>query len=586
MHASTMKVDDEFTPRAGTGTDHRLQKFKIVITDPAEDTLKLLGLILSPKYELISYQFPEAALEELLQNGADLVICGVEMPQMTGYAFCRAIKSSETLSDVPVILMSGFGDASKALECGADDYIIRPFRSQIFLDLVADVLSTRSDKERMSLDPLGQTLLLTEAETHFVNKTTLPPLKGALPTLYNAITEIRNFMTIHKQVGVIFLEIAPISGRHEDYRLRYFHQFILTVGEFLKTMRGKVIRDKDIIVANRPMGSSFIMFLSLSESEPPELQQKILEFKIREAKDFLQTAIQSVYTREIVQEFSMNFGFSRVEFDPKPMFLRLLYRFIKDAEIMAAAQVAERKHESESEFRKILDFGLLRTLFQPIFHSIADKLVVYSYEALSRGPNRSNLESPDALFKIAEELGAVDPLDMRCVQTAVETAEPLTRNSLLFLNVETSSICLSPFKKLFSNLTSIVPANRIVFELTERSDINNYLVFADHLAYFRGLGVRIALDDAGSGYSSLNHIVKIQPDFIKLDMVLIQGIDTDLIKKNLVASFVSFAKSSDILVIAEGIETAAEFETLQAIGVDMFQGYYLQRPGEISQFSP
>jgi EAL domain-containing protein (putative c-di-GMP-specific phosphodiesterase class I) len=171
-----------------------------------------------------------------------------------------------------------------------------------------------------------------------------------------------------------------------------------------------------------------------------------------------------------------------------------------------------------------------------------------------------------------------DALDLVCFRSAILNSAGMDETSLLFINIEATSIMNNAFKMLFLENGLKMPIKRLVFEITERTEIADYKLFVAHLNFFRQLGIKIALDDAGSGYSSLNHIVKIQPDFIKLDMVLVQNIDTDALKRNLVESFVRFAKGSNISVIAEGIENEAELNTLQQIGVNYFQGYFLHRP--------
>src|SRR5690348_6210762 len=102
--------------------------------------------------------------------------------------------------------------------------------------------------------------------------------------------------------------------------------------------------------------------------------------------------------------------------------------------------------------------------------------------------------------------------------------------------------------------------------------------FRGRLAAFRERGYRFAVDDAGSGYAGLGSIANLEPDFIKLDMSLINCIDTNFIKQNLVETMVKFANDQRAQVIAEGVERAEEFETVKELGVHLVQGFYLHRP--------
>ena len=122
---------------------------------------------------------------------------------------------------------------------------------------------------------------------------------------------------------------------------------------------------------------------------------------------------------------------------------------------------------------------------------------------------------------------------------------------------------------------------RIVVELTEYLKIDDYPQLRTALMSIRERGVRLALDDAGSGYAGLSLILKVAPDIIKLDMELIRGIDFDPVRRSLVAAVVSVSRELGATVIAEGIETKDELDTLRELGVGCGQGYFLGRPGPL-----
>jgi EAL domain-containing protein (putative c-di-GMP-specific phosphodiesterase class I) len=120
--------------------------------------------------------------------------------------------------------------------------------------------------------------------------------------------------------------------------------------------------------------------------------------------------------------------------------------------------------------------------------------------------------------------------------------------------------------------------SRVVIEITERTAIKDYPKFRERLKAFRAQGYRFAVDDAGSGYAGLGSIANLEPDFIKLDISLINAIDSNFIKQNLVESMVKFANDHGAQVIAEGVERSEEFETVKALGVHLVQGFFLHRP--------
>jgi EAL domain-containing protein (putative c-di-GMP-specific phosphodiesterase class I) len=124
-------------------------------------------------------------------------------------------------------------------------------------------------------------------------------------------------------------------------------------------------------------------------------------------------------------------------------------------------------------------------------------------------------------------------------------------------------------------------ARRVVLELTEHDAVTEYDELGTALDRLRDLGIRVAIDDAGSGYSSLQHILRLRPDIIKLDIALTRGIDADPARRALAEALVSFGREIGALITAEGIETAEQLDTLRRIGARYGQGYHLARPAAL-----
>ena len=120
-----------------------------------------------------------------------------------------------------------------------------------------------------------------------------------------------------------------------------------------------------------------------------------------------------------------------------------------------------------------------------------------------------------------------------------------------------------------------------MLEITEHVRVDDYGQLLDRLGRLRRAGIRLAVDDAGAGFASLHHILKLCPDIIKLDIVLTRDIDRDPIKRALASSLVSFSRDVGGTLIAEGIETAAELQTLVELGVPLGQGYHLGYPSPL-----
>ena len=231
------------------------------------------------------------------------------------------------------------------------------------------------------------------------------------------------------------------------------------------------------------------------------------------------------------------------------------------------------------ELRRIIREGEITSVFQPIV-SLRDGSVL-GYEALSRGPAGTEMESPDMLFAVAEEVHEIWELERLCRTKALSAVMCSHVDSLLFLNVNPNVIGDAKFQKGFTRDSlgqfGIGP-DRVVFEITERTAAVNMEEFKEIIRYYIGQQYKIAIDDAGAGYSGLNLITDLNPHYLKLDMQLIRGIDRDTVKQALVKSLQEFAKVTGTYLIAEGIETREELEKLIHIGVHYGQGYYIKRP--------
>jgi EAL domain-containing protein (putative c-di-GMP-specific phosphodiesterase class I)/AmiR/NasT family two-component response regulator len=231
----------------------------------------------------------------------------------------------------------------------------------------------------------------------------------------------------------------------------------------------------------------------------------------------------------------------------------------------------ERCRRSEQRIRSCLDQpGAFQLVFQPIC-TLDGSLV--GTEALSRfrGPPK---RGPERWFAEASEVGLRAELELAAVRTAFEDLPSLPTDAYLSVNLSPATVMGPAFHKLIG----IIDASRIVVEVTEHAPIDDYGRMNDAVRRIRALGARLAIDDAGAGFASLRHILRLDPDFIKLDRTLIRGIGGDQSKQALAAGLISFAEKIGATIVAEGIETPAELRALDALGVLYGQGFYLARP--------
>lgn len=229
--------------------------------------------------------------------------------------------------------------------------------------------------------------------------------------------------------------------------------------------------------------------------------------------------------------------------------------------------------KTRARIARMLDERLLLTAFQPIF--ALDTGQRLGAEALTRFIDDRG-GSPEKWFRDAEQAGLGVELDLLAVTTALGRASELPDDGYVSLNVSPAT-CLDA-RLLAAVDSAALPATRIVLEITEHTAVCDYTPLCLALAALRSRGVRIAIDDAGAGFSSGRHIIQLRPDFIKIDRSIVTGLDTDPAKRALASSMVHMASELNAHIVAEGIETPAELAAVTALGIHAAQGYLLGRP--------
>jgi EAL domain-containing protein (putative c-di-GMP-specific phosphodiesterase class I) len=235
-----------------------------------------------------------------------------------------------------------------------------------------------------------------------------------------------------------------------------------------------------------------------------------------------------------------------------------------------AAGVAARS-AAESQFDRAVD-GLFM-VYQPIVRW-SDRSV-FGYEALVRSSEPA-LPHATALFDAAERLRRWNDLGRRIRSKSVEALSKAAPPVSLFINLHARELLDETLYDRASELSR--NATRVVLEITERAHLDTVPDAGSRVERLRAMGFRVAIDDIGAGYSGLNSFTMLKPDLIKLDLVLVRDIDSDPVKRRLGTLLTQLCSDLGISVIAEGVETVAERETLLSIGCDMLQGHLFGKP--------
>lgn len=221
----------------------------------------------------------------------------------------------------------------------------------------------------------------------------------------------------------------------------------------------------------------------------------------------------------------------------------------------------------------------LATAFQPIVRFESADLL--GYEALLRGPAGTELAMPDALFRLAATPAQRVELEIRAARTAFKRFAELELPGLLFVNFSPMTLrhlLDEGGRRMAALLPDTVSANRVVVELTEQTRIGDMAAFHEAMTVMRGLGMRYALDDFGSGHANLDMLVELTPHYVKLDKSLVRGIAACSRRLEVMRALLKLLASLGAGVIAEGIEDGEELAVLRDLGVPFGQGFHLGRP--------
>ncbi|HCI53927.1 MAG TPA: diguanylate cyclase [Gallionella sp.] len=255
----------------------------------------------------------------------------------------------------------------------------------------------------------------------------------------------------------------------------------------------------------------------------------------------------------------------------RPSHLSLHVEFLDDLIIA--------QEQAKTPLQEIIAQRKLSALFQPIIDLKSGNFL--GFEGLIRGPADSPLHSPINLFGAALQQNLSLEVEMLARQTVLEAFSRQKLPGSLFLNISPDTLTHPSFKNgqtlEFMRTLNIDPA-RVVMEITENQPTFDFTEMRNALLHYRNMGFKTAIDDLGEGFSSLRLWSELRPEYIKIDMHFVQGVDHDPIKLQFLKSIQQIAESCGTRVIAEGIETEGELQVVKDIGIALGQGYFIARP--------
>jgi len=398
-----------------------------------------------------------------------------------------------------------------------------------------------------------------------------------LPTLSAVMDDVRKLASGEPGIGLLFLDVG---GGGEIERIHGWHVYdavLRAFAEMLEALRDEgTLKGSDIISVLSVRSDKFLVFLGARGSTPmDDASIKPLAAQMRRRiSDVLPRALKGLPAGAC----AFAIGHAVVQPHPTQRVERSVLRALDEAMLVSLRQRSEEAERRAESLDAVIEAQKIVTLYQPIVDLRSRRIL--GHEAFSRGPAGSPFEDASSLFSLAERTGRLVNVECLCRNRAILHAGRHLNGKKLFLN--TSAKVLSHPAVSGDDFLREVEGgglrhDDVVLEVTERINLDAREAH-ETLRGLKRQGFGIAIDDMGAGYSSLQSVAEIEPDYLKFDISLVRNIDRNRIKRTLLETLVELSETIGAGVIAEGIEMESELETLRELGVHLGQGHFLAPP--------
>jgi len=399
----------------------------------------------------------------------------------------------------------------------------------------------------------------------------------SIPTFREVQDEISSSLRDRGHLAAVLVDLSALAQIERGFGGAAFRSLREQVDPLLEELRAR-FRQDDLVTRDEREGDRFLLFLSQPRGEATPFRFEDLRKLVDRIEEFLTPRVGRLTLPYLRERPVLGVGYGLVLWSPLESPERQVLRLIDDA--AACAELRARSHERDERERllEIVQNVELWTAFQPIV-SIEDGHTL-AYEALSRGPRGSELESPARLFGRAARCGVTEELERACRRRVFGEWRVLNRPGRLFVNTVPATVRDSSFigRGVLDYLGPDLAPGNVTLEITEKQVIDNLGLYREAMHSFTDLGFTFAIDDVGAGYSGLETVAVLKPSYLKIDIALVRDVHLKKVSQQVVKAIREMAIGLGATVIAEGIEALDEARALQDLGVEWGQGYYFARP--------
>jgi len=574
----------------------------LVIEDDDDIRDNICDILELSKYRVISAANGREGLELAKQQTPDLILSDVQMPEMDGYDLLAEIRQDPRLTIIPFIFLTSLADRQdlrQGMLKGADDYLTKPLNREELLEAISAQLSKKA-KVDQHYQEVAQNIAQNIAQEQ---------LDRLL--YFDTLTQLPNRLALREHLDKVIAETLPLSpipillididrfAMINDSRGEEFGDLLLQV---IAQRIIDTVQDDDTIC--RLSGDEFAIILSTSnpKAEADNVAKSLLEsfatpFVVGMTEVYVTASIGiSLYPKDangIMQRANLALQEAKRRGGN-------CYQFFDEAQIKMPLSL-----ELQTDLHHALDNQEFELHYQPQVNIATGEM--FGSESLIRWNHSSEgTVSPMKFIPIAESNGSIIEIGEWALRTAcqqVKAAQKLIyhnaiQNSgtdLQNLNIPSLKVSVNLSGRQFQqqNLNKRIldileetafDPQYLELEITETTVVHNIDASLAKLMELKAIGVKLSIDDFGTGFSSLAYIKKFPLDTLKIDRCFVQHIDTDAQNRAIAKAIITMAKSLDFKTVAEGVETQGELKVLQDLGCDSIQGYYYSRPLPFDRF--
>lgn len=519
-------------------------------------------------------------LEKFTNEKFDIILTDINMPVMNGLKMAKEIKAIN--SSMPILILSAHNEENyfmKSIEVGVDGYLLKPIEMNQFVKtLYKSVKKIHLEKEiqtyKLKLESLNSTL-----EKKVQERTS--ELEYRLH--HDNLTNLKNHEAMMENLSgdndetIFIIDINGFQKYNDIYGLEAGNTILKKFADKLKEFN-----KSSLFSIYRIYGDGFVL-----QKNSTLLDKESFDLKTCEFLNYLETT--EIYLDEIGEsvEIDVTVGISLNE---KNAFIKaeMALNHAKKENIPSAVYTEEidssKKLLNDLYWKSEIKTALNNDNIVPVFQAIVDRSQnIVKYESLIRlkkyEDGEEKLLSPFLFLDAAVKTLQYNKLTRVMVQKTFAYMQNKDVNFSINLSFEDFADPLR-VKFLHEEIEKYSVQNRLVIEILESETVRDYKLVIDVLKEFRDKGVRVAIDDFGSGYSNFEHILKLEPDFLKIDASLTKNILKDKRTYTLIKAISEFSKELNIKVIAEFVSTKEIFDALHKLSIDEYQGYYFSVPSE------